>query len=174
LRDVVASIRRLANGPPEVDASIPGVPMVMATTVYEPAPLDVGAVEQACGVVLPPDLIAFWTLCGGARLFEDVAYGQWGLVLFTPAQVSVQSPLDTAAWSEYIAGDLVIGKFIGDLDRVVIRADARAADFGEVVISPQLGARSQWHRPARSMGEFLARYLSAKGAKYWEPSAPRE
>ena len=95
---VVERLRQLQEDRPAVDQSIPGMTITLATTVYYPSPVRVDEIERACGCVVPPELLEFWRLCGGARVFEDVLNGQWGLLLWTPVEVAVRSPDDTSSW----------------------------------------------------------------------------
>ena len=140
--------------------------ITLATTVYYPSPVRVDEIERACGCVVPPELLEFWRLCGGARVFEDVLNGQWGFLLWTPVEVAVRSPDDTSSWDQYRPGDLVIGGLIGDLERVLVRADPDQ-DSSSIVIAPKLDLRPDWPRPARTLAEFVSRFVNSGGDKYW-------
>ena len=35
--------------------------------------------------LIPDDAVELWAVCRSARLFVDTAFGQWGLVLLSPA-----------------------------------------------------------------------------------------
>jgi hypothetical protein len=124
------------------------------------------------GLTMPDDLSEAWSVCCGCRLFEDAIYGQWGLELFSPSEALRET-------NEYRAeredrddpaevGDLVIGRFIGDLQRLMIRCETNAADFGSVVVVAEIDPRSEWVLAAPTLAVFLSRYAAAQGRKCWE------
>ncbi len=118
---------------------------------------------------LPPELRDFWARVRSARLFEDVDYGHWGLVLFSPADAEHE----TAAFHEdrrrdSRAGDLVVGRFLGDQDLMIVRTDPAADDCGQVLCALPLDRRADWYTPARSLDAFLRAFFEAEGAKFWE------
>ena len=118
--------------------------------------------EVAAGAV-PADVLALWRAVGSARLFVDVEYGQWGLDLLSPraARDRTRSELE---WRDdgVVEGDVVVGAFLGDQDLLIIDRD------GAVLIALPLHPRTDWHRPAASLVDFLEAYLAARGAKFWE------
>ena len=64
---------------------------------------------------VPGEAMEFWTMCRGARLFEDMEYGQWGLVLLDPPSSAARTALERAARPrDYRADDIVLGEFLGD------------------------------------------------------------
>ena len=130
---------------------------------------------------IPEDLRELWDSFSSAKLFEDVNYGQWGLEIFDyetsnqrTREFNRERPQDAAD------GDRVIGRFIGDLDLLLIRCNPRESDFGSIVVAIRDGFRKEWYRPASSLSSFLEEYASYDGQKYWEtqfkgrkgPSAP--
>ena len=111
-----------------------------------------------------------WSSSRQSRLFEDVEYGQWGLLLLSPeaaaqrtAQERVQRP------AAYCADDVVIGEFLGDQELVVVAPSE--ADRRHVLIALPMDDRPDWYAAAGSLAEFLDRYLTAFGDKYWEHAA---
>ncbi|MGH2465745.1 MAG: SMI1/KNR4 family protein [Candidatus Limnocylindrales bacterium] len=130
---------------------------------------DRAAIEAATRVTLPEDLVTLWSLADGVTLFEDVEYGQWGLVIWSPKEVVRPDGMLTDLYLDKMeAGDLAIGRFIGDLDLILLRCDPAAPDFGAVVIAIDDYGRSDWFRPAGSLGDFLERFARTPEAKYWE------
>ena len=120
---------------------------------------------------IPDDLREFWTNYSSARIFEDVNYGQWGLILLDydtsnqrTGEFFLERPKDA------LPGDRVIGKFIGDLDLLVMRCDPAESDFGSILVALlDGGLRKEWyHRVAGSLSAFLEEYASYDGQKYWE------
>jgi len=119
------------------------------------------------GALLPAELVEAWSVSRESRLFEDVDYGQWGLVLLSPAasaertaQLRAQRP------DAYRPDDVVIGEFLGDLELLVM-APSEAGDRRILVALP-LDDRSDWYPAAASLAHFLEKYLGSYGGKYWE------
>jgi hypothetical protein len=120
---------------------------------------------------IPHDLRAVWRETGGAALFLDPDYGQWGMTIFMPEGAA-------KATAEYlrlrprhaIKGDLIIAEFRGDSDLVLLRTDPDASDLGEIWIVDPIYPRKQWERAASSFTELIARFIAAEGEKYWDRS----
>lgn len=133
---------------------------------------DGGAKVEECDTAArghcPTDLRQFWQLSRSAKLFEDITSGQWGLEIQSPEE-SVQAtkafqsnrPKDTAR------GDLIVGRFIGDSDLLLVRTDPEATDFGTVIVAGPIDPRADWDTIAGSFGEFLNRYVETRGDMYW-------
>src|SRR4051812_22517502 len=104
----------------------------------------------------PPDLKEFWTAARSARLFEDQTFGQWGLEILDP-----QNAFDTTRVyrerrsRDCIAGDMVIGKFLGDSDLLLIRCSSATDDFGNVVVALPIDPRKDWYHVSDSLASFL-------------------
>jgi hypothetical protein len=143
-----------------------GNPFRLVSTLASPA--RAGEVEEAWGgSELLSDAVELWMACREARLFEDVDYGQWGLALLTPAASAARTAQEREARPlDYRPGDLVIGEFLGDQELVVLAP----SETGQrrVLIALPLDTRVHWPAAAASLGEFLATYFEAAGAKYWE------
>lgn len=71
---------------------------------------------------------------------------------------------------EYLLGDLVLGRFIGDSDLLVIRCDPSSSDFGHLLMATPIDPRKEWYRVAESLSAFLALYIKAGGDKAWVTS----
>ena len=135
----------------------------------KPVPWSVEKVEVACSVSLPSDLMGFWDRVGAARLFEDVEYGQWGLVLWSADEVIERSPKIAGERSrDYRPGDLFVGEFLGDSDLLLIRGDRSAPDHGQAMIALPIDRRTEWDTVGSSLTYFLDRYVQASGDKFWE------
>ena len=118
---------------------------------------------------VPPSLAEFWTVAAGARLFEDVMYGQWGLVLLSPdaarartADFVKRRPRDA------LPGDLIVGHFSGDQELLLVRCDPGVPDYSQVLVALPLDRREDWYQAASDFGAFLIEYERAQGAKFWE------
>jgi hypothetical protein len=113
--------------------------------------------------LLPTDLRELWTTSREGELFVDADYGQWGLNLLSPAASAARSAKEREERpDDFAPGDVVVGQFLGDQDLLV------ADDAGAVLVALPLDERADWYKPAPSLAEFLDRYVSAKGAKFWE------
>lgn len=119
---------------------------------------------------VPAELRELWEVCGGARLFTDVDYGQWGLVLLGP-EVSWRRTLDQLDYApdDMRPGDVVIGEFLGDSE-LLIYAPSEAGD-SRILVSLPLDAREDWYRVGSSLEEFLVMFVEHQGQKFWEPRA---
>jgi hypothetical protein len=117
----------------------------------------------------PVDLAKLWSAASGARLFVDDDYGQWGLVLFSPAEaVSATGRFQVVRPEEFRHGDLIVGEFIGDSDVLLVRCDPLEPDYGAVLIPTPLEGRPGWTNAAASLDEFLGAFERTHGDKFWE------
>jgi hypothetical protein len=66
-------------------------------------------------------------------------------------------------------GDLIIGVY-DDLDDflIILRCDPRRTDFGFVFVTQEMYQRHEGVYAATRLGEFLERYLDAKGDEFWQ------
>ncbi|THF85437.1 hypothetical protein E7T09_15835 [Deinococcus sp. KSM4-11] len=91
---------------------------------------------------VPAALHNFWLLAASARLFEDMQYGQWGLVIHDPcAARHATDAYQLARYDDARAGDLVVGMFLGDCDLLIVRPDPKADDEGQVLVALPLDGR---------------------------------
>jgi hypothetical protein len=119
--------------------------------------------------VLPSDVRDFWNTASGARLFEDVDYGQWGLVLLSTGEsASATARFRQERSRDTIPGDMVIGYFLGDQDVLLVRTDPNMPDFGQILVALPLDARDDWYRAAPTLDAFLGKLSEAQGDKFWE------
>lgn len=111
----------------------------------------------------PAQLRELWTTGSGARLFEDIDYGQWGLVPLPPALSASRTAVERRRRPrDYQDGDVVLGEFLGDQDLLVLEAGAA------IRVALPLDDREARRSPAASLGEFLTSYLNHRGEKFWE------
>lgn len=144
---------------------------VLRSAVLPPSPWSRRELEEGLGVLLPDDVVALWGTSSGLRLFEDVTHGQWGLIVWGPSEVVPRGRVEVGGREEdFRQGDLVVGEFLGDLDFVVLRCDPKAKDFGSVLIALEMDPREDWPCVGASLSEFIEKFLSSDGAKYWEPT----
>jgi len=152
-----------------VDSPDVSIPMPMHCQVLPPQPWDKKAFEETLGITLPLAIAHLWNKTSGLRLFEDVTYGQWGLILWSPNRVITEQEKRIAQTEEdFRPGDLIIGEFLGDADLLVLRCDATSPDFGNVMIALPLDTREEWYLAAKSLESFLNQFLAACGNKFWE------
>jgi hypothetical protein len=116
---------------------------------------------------LPPELIQAWLVSRESRLFEDLDYGQWGLVLLSPEASADRTEAErTRRPGDYRPDDFVIGEFLGDLELLVM-APSEVGNRRIMVALP-LDDRLDWYPAGSSLAKFLEDYLKSFGGKYWE------
>lgn len=162
LREVLEGIR---DGGSDATA-IASNPFRLGSAVFEPA--DERVVLDAWPAnSLPGDVLGLWRECRGARLFEDLDYGQWGLVLLDPEA----SARRTASYrhdrpSDSSTDDVVIGEFLGDQDLLVVAPSE--VEERRVLVALPLDRRSDWYGVGKDLVAFLERYVAVGGEKFWE------
>lgn len=110
-----------------------------------------------------------WSLARKAVLFKDCKYGQWGLELLYPLDaLKVTRELRRDRPRDYRRYDLVIGRFLGDQELLILLSDERSPDFGAVMVALEIDPRKDWPIVADGIGQFLERLWKASGEKYWE------
>jgi hypothetical protein len=131
-------------------------------------PTDQTQIDEAWGIERPPsDLVDLWKLTEGGRLFEDVDYGQWGLVLLSPkASAEKTAYFRESRREDALPGDVVAGEFLGDSDLLVLQHNESGP--APVLIALPLDERTDWYSPAAELPEFLRHYRERYGQKYWE------
>lgn len=123
--------------------------------------------EAFAGRKIDEELVNLWGECRSARLFEDIDYGQWGLLILPPAITANKTTTEhDQRPNELLACDLVIGEFLGDLDILVISPSERTGR--RVMVAPPLDPRDEWYGVGESIAEFLDKFYQANGEKYWE------
>jgi SMI1 / KNR4 family (SUKH-1) len=168
--DVLRVIR--AGGPtPVPPVPVEGMPpMEFASAVAGrgASPQEFSALPVQC----PPGLREFWEAALSARLFEDRTYGQWGLEILDPVEAAeATAELQSARPGEFVRGDLVIGRFLGDSDLVLVRCDPTSHDYGRVTVCTPIDPRPSWDVVADSFEAFFDRYVLSGGDKFWETAA---
>lgn len=118
---------------------------------------------------IPEDVREFWLTTRSATLFKDQQYGQWGVDVLEPSQaLSETSRQATARPRDFVRSDLVLARFFGDSDLLVLACDPKRPNFGSVIIALPIDKRADWPVVANSFVEFLERLTEAQGDKYWE------
>jgi hypothetical protein len=140
---------------------------------FDKRPADLSGLEKLHWSI-PGDIREFWSEAQAGTLFKDVEYGQWGTEILTPADALQETETQSRMRPrDYRTGDLVLGRFLGDQDLLVLRCDESQQDFASVYIALPLDSRSEWPQVACSFCEFLQRLMVAQGDKFWEASAGR-
>jgi hypothetical protein len=148
-------------------------PMLLQSEFKPPVVWTLSEIESAVGVSLPDAIKVLWNRASEIRLNCDVNYGQWGCILWSPADV-VARHKKLISWrglQDFRGGDLIIGEFLGDTDLVVLRCDPLEGDFGSIVIAWGMDQRDVWPCVASSITEFILRFLSQPENKFWEVAA---
>ncbi|NJO04704.1 MAG: SMI1/KNR4 family protein [Chloroflexaceae bacterium] len=160
-------IAQLIDSIPTLSVADDSMPLYSA--VLPPVPWDLAGVEQTLAVTLPPDVISLWEYVGTVRLFEDTTYGQWGLILWSPEQIMQNHPAELAWYPDDVRpGDLIIGEFLGDSERLLVRCDISQPDYGSIMVVLPLDPRSDWYTISNSLGNFLQEFIAHSGQKFWE------
>lgn len=112
---------------------------------------------------MPNALIEMWRSFETAHLFEDEAFGQWGVELLSPRGVRNQTRsfyIDRPM--EVRTGDVVFGSFLGDAELLLMSSD------GRIHVARPVDERNHWPAIAENLEEYLKLLSEAHGAKYWE------
>jgi hypothetical protein len=119
--------------------------------------------------VLPQELVEVWSVSRESRLFEDVDYGQWGLLLYTPKASADKTAEQRAVRPDhpYRPDDLVIGEFLGDSEFLVMAT--KESGSRQILVALPMYGRPDWEGVGVSLTDFLERYLDVRGNKFWEP-----
>lgn len=161
--DVRTALGRYRDGTASGDARNP---FRLASFVGDPS--SATELEIAWGArSLAEDAQEFWRVCRSARLFVDVDYGQWGLVLLPPLESRTRTDTEIRTRPvDFRSDDIVIGEFLGDQELVVIAPSESGAR--RILVALPLDPRSDWYAAAESLAHFLIAYFDASGGKYWE------
>jgi hypothetical protein len=118
---------------------------------------------------VPEDLKEFWSIAASAELFKDNEYGQWGLQILSPHESLLVTNEEKESRSEdFKKNDLVIGKFIGDSDLLVLSAEEDSQYYNSILIALPIDHRKEWYKVASGFAAFLDSYVEHQGEKYWE------
>lgn len=166
--DVLRNVQ--ASKPYVVRSSNVTPPMVLQSNIKPAVTWEAAQIEIAADVKLPEEIKILWSRGSEIRLYSDVNYGQWGCILWSPADVVARNAqvLGWRGTEDFRRGDLVIGEFQGDTDLVVLRSDPCESDFGSIVIALAMDPRDSWPCVARSIAEFMQRFLAEPERKFWE------
>jgi hypothetical protein len=147
-------------------ANLPHEPLKLNSSVAAPATAQ-EVWRHWPGMIIPDDATALWSACRGARLFEDVEYGQWGLVILDPKTSAVRTVEErTARPHDLRSDDVVIGEFLGDQELLVIAPSERGQR--RILVALPLDPRDDWFGAADALDQFLEKYFDASGDKFWE------
>lgn len=115
------------------------------------------------------EMIEFYQLSNGAYLFQDAKYGQWGLHLLDLHLIQrITAEFFEDRYDNALTGDLIIGEFLGDGEKLLVRLDPNIADFGTIVIVCPISKREEWQIIETNFYDFIINYFQNNGEKYWE------
>ncbi|GAA1692495.1 hypothetical protein GCM10009765_47280 [Fodinicola feengrottensis] len=118
----------------------------VACSFDEPA-TDVEIASAWPGAEVPGELAQVWSTSRQSRLFEDVDYGQWGLVLLSPEGAAERTMQERGQRSgDCRDDDVVIGEFLGDQELVVFAPSE--GDGRRVLVALPMDDRPDWYSAA--------------------------
>jgi hypothetical protein len=161
MKEVADALARFRREPSSRGATTN--PFVLVSNLSEPAsPQEVQ--DAWNGQALPPDCKDLWMTCREARLFEDVGYGQWGMILLSPAASATRTLQERQARPDDLnSDDIVIGEFLGDQDLVILAPTDNGGS--SVLIAHPLDPRDDLFAPAPDLPSFLERCFESAGEK---------
>ena len=152
-----------------------------------PQPLEAEGMRFACDVDLRPaspgsiaqlpyqpaaELLELWQVARSACLFRDTVYGQWGLQLIPPSDCAAETgDLRRSRPEEYFRGDLVVGRFLGESELLLLRCNENQGDYGTTVVALPIDGRKDWHFTGLSLGQLASEFVASRGKKFWETPA---
>lgn len=117
----------------------------------------------------PGDLVEMWSAFEESFLFFDSRKTIWGLHLLShEASANATKAFSQEAYTQFIPGDVIIGEFLGDLDRLLVRCDSKTPDYGHIIAVLPDGLRCEWFQIADSLFDFMSNYEKLEGEKFWE------
>lgn len=91
---------------------------------------------EAVAESIPDDLYEFWGHARRGVLFLDAVHGQWGLEFLSPTDAREETTrAQETRRKTYLRGDLIIGLFRGDSDKLIVRCDRSSTDYGHVTVA---------------------------------------
>jgi hypothetical protein len=162
---IIDVIKRARVEPPYVPAYYP-TPTKLICGVDDPVVWVRCEIERELDLEIPEDLANLWEGCGGMVLYKE---RQAGLIVFSPLEVVAQNrEYREERQEDARPGDLIFARFWADLRLALIRSDKSADDYGAIMIVAEMDERADWYTPARSLEEFLIRYMDTHGDDYWD------
>lgn len=117
----------------------------------------------------PKEMAEFYQLSNGAYLFQDARYGQWGLHLLDLHLIQrITAEFFEDRYDDALTGDRIIGEFLGDGEKLLVRLDPNIADFGTIIIVCPISPRNEWRIIETNFYDFIINYFQNSGEKYWE------
>jgi hypothetical protein len=118
---------------------------------------------------LPHSLLELWHSFGALRLFVDIRFGQWGLVIHDPCEaMRIHELVTSQRTTEFWKSDAVIGEFIGDADVLCVNCDPRSPEYESVFVATAIDKRRTWKSVSPNLQTFLSTYIQGGGDKFWE------
>src|SRR5260370_678512 len=143
INEIIGSLKDQWATPREVIHRGQKCPFLLACSfALQPAE---AAVLERLPVRVPDDVREFWLVSRSASLFKDEKYGQWGVEVLDPMQALAETKRQaTSRPHDFQATDLVLARFFGDLDLVVLACDSQHKDYGSVKIALPIDKRPDW------------------------------
>ncbi|MCU0339771.1 MAG: hypothetical protein MUE30_07790, partial [Spirosomaceae bacterium] len=108
----------------------------------------------------------FYYEANGGLFFKDIEFEQWGMRIYSFDELEIMNQY-VRTWKEnLLEEDLVVGEFLGDLDLVIISKNSNYSN--KVIIAIPIYSRDDWFFLDMNFMEFIERYISSSGEKFWE------
>ena len=128
-------------------------------------PVDVLELERYPG--FPDEMYELWKCSDTTTLFQELYYGQWGLIIHDPKWCVMQTQFFNSAFPGNLdVDDYVIGEFLGDTDKLVMSGSPMSTQ--RILVATPLDPKSEWAIVGDNLKEFLNRFIASGGSKYWE------
>src|SRR5262249_11555244 len=136
--------------------------------VHSPIDWDRSEIERELGFEIPEELATLWRDAVEWSSTRKPPIDREASSYFRPGKLSKNRRyrMDRNEVMRY--GDLVFAGFRGDLRLALIRGDKDNDDYGTIMIVAEIDERSDWYAPARSVEEFLVKYMDTHGDDYWD------
>lgn len=169
LQDMINKLRNM----PLVEAKDPEtVDLLLETEVNPPFEPKISLIEAELNVKIPEQILEFWGLCSSMRLLRDERYNDRGLVTYPPDERLIERNRYIfkkliSSDDDHLSGDLILGEFPMEQDKLIVRCDSSSDDFGELLIAIPEDFRRNWPRMGNSLVKFFQEFIDHNGDTYW-------
>ncbi len=129
---------------------------------------EVSNCSQVKNISTDKTLIEFWSNIKWANLFVDKEFMQWGLeILPFEEALSLSRSFVNDRPVDFHTDDLIVGRFFGDSDVLVMENDFEQGASVLYVAGP-IDKRDDWYKLNVKFSEFVTLVIQKQGDKFWE------